>query len=480
MQQIPAKQIPVQIHNPGQKNGKIYVRLTSGLFQNLRRLISGSMMLMFFGTAWINLDGHQIVLFDFFSRRIHLFGLQLSPQDLFLLAGFMIVGAVLLFAMAMAYSRIWCGFACPQSIWSWIFIRIEDMTEGSRNKRIKRDMQGLNSGNLLRRIIKHSLWLVVATATAITFIGYFVPIREIATDVLNAEMSLEMFSWILIFALLTYVNAGLTREKVCLHMCPYARFQSVMFDEDTRVVSYNSDRGEPRAKPGAKPGTQSSTTASTSTRTKSFTTTETIAETKSGDCVDCHLCVHVCPTGIDIRHGLQADCIACGACIDVCDQVMTKLKRPTGLIRFISANQEAGNKSALLRPRLIGYFAAILLISGYLGWEFSQREALIVDISKDRQFLYQHNSQGQLCNDYQMIIENLAIISDTLNISVEDKRFILFGSDKIKTKQGQREEYRYRICTEQATGLPPRTDLQFLISNAEKTWRAQSTFIAPR
>ncbi len=207
------QQIPVHQHDPKQVDGKIYVRLTEGHYQRIRRAISGSLMLMFFLTAWINLDGQQIVLFDFFSRRLHLFGMLLSPKDIYLLAGFMIIGAILLFALASAYSRVWCGFACPQSIWTWVFIRIETITEGRRNNRIKDDKKGWNPGKLTRRIAKHSLWALFATLTSMTFIGYFVPIREIASDIISLNLSLEMFSWILIFALLTYVNAGLVREK---------------------------------------------------------------------------------------------------------------------------------------------------------------------------------------------------------------------------------------------------------------------------
>lgn len=461
------QKIPVHQHDPNQVNGKIYVRLTQGFFQNLRRLISGSLMLMFFGTVWINLNDQQIVLFDFFGRRIHLFGLQLSPQDLFLLAGFMIIGAVLLFAMAMAYSRIWCGFACPQSIWSWLFIRIETLTEGNRNKRIKLDQGKFSLELMARRALKHLLWVLLATLTAITFIGYFVPIREIATDILNLQLSLEMFSWILIFALLTYINAGLTREKVCLHMCPYSRFQSVMFDEDTRVVSYDKNRGEPRS-PSIKAKTAQ----------------------QSGDCVDCNLCVHVCPTGIDIRQGLQADCIACGACIDACDIVMKKLGRKTGLIRFISAHAEQGKASPLLRPRLIGYLGAIALVSVYLGWEFNNRDQLLIEVLRDRQNIYRITEAGHICNDYRMIVENVALNTpdrETVGLKLnlkQKKQYSLQGPELIDLGQGERSEFNLQVCDNSREGKaadqPGSEPLQFRLSANGEVWSQTSSFLYPQ
>ncbi len=447
------QKIPVYEYDPHQKSGKIYVRLTEGLFQNLRRLISGSLMLMFFATAWINFDGQQIVLFDFFNRRIHLFGLLLSPKDLFLLAGMMIFGATLLFAMAMAYSRVWCGFACPQSIWTWVFIRIEDLTEGSRNNRIKadRNMRGMN---LARRILKHILWLLFATLTAVTFIGYFTPIREIATDIMQLNVSAELAGWIIIFALLTYVNAGLTREKVCLHMCPYSRFQSVMFDEDTRTVSYDATRGEPR-------------------RTERK---ESAAEGR-GDCIDCKLCIHVCPTGIDIREGLQADCLACGACIDVCDQVMIKTKKPTGLIRFKSANAEAGQASAVWRPRLAGYMTVMTAMAVGLGWGFMDRDAVLIDISRDRQNLYQVDNRGLICNDYQLAVENVYLDQQALSIAVADTQYSLSGPQQIQLPLGQRGEYQLRVCRQDDANPSPA--VQFMISSSDQKWLADTTFIDP-
>ena len=448
------QQIPVHQHDPKQVDGKIYVRLTEGHYQRIRRAISGSLMLMFFLTAWINLDGQQIVLFDFFSRRLHLFGMLLSPKDIYLLAGLMIIGAVLLFALASTYSRVWCGFACPQSIWTWVFIRIETITEGRRNNRIKDDKRGWGAAKLSRRIAKHTLWALFATLTSMTFIGYFVPIREIAGDIISLNLSLEMFSWILVFALLTYVNAGLVREKVCAHMCPYARFQSVMFDPDTRTISYDVERGEPRHKN---------------------------RNTEGGDCIDCKLCVHVCPTGIDIRQGLQSDCITCGACIDACDDVMTRMRKPTGLIRFISENQEQNKPSPVMRPRIYAYIAIIASISSYLIWGFANKEALIMDIIRDRQNLYMTNSSGETCNEYKLIIENITQADANFVLSLDTQALRLQGPAQINLPQGVRETYNYRICaplSNDTASVPHQVTLS--ASNSENQWQQTTSFIQPQ
>ncbi|MDX2421274.1 MAG: cytochrome c oxidase accessory protein CcoG [Amphritea sp.] len=423
MQKIPLRQVPIAASvTPFAKDGKFHVRLTEGRFQNLRRLTTWPLIALFFGLVWVQIDGQPILFFSFEQRKITLFGSALSWHDLPLLAGVMIAGATLLFFMAVAWGRIWCGFACPQSIWTWLFIRIETLTEGRANHRAKTEGQPLRGVRLLRRITKHLLWILLSLLTAATFTGYFVPIREIATDALQLQMSLSMLGWLAIMAALTYANAGLVREKICLHACPYARFQSVMFDRDTLTVSYDAQRGEPRA----------------NHRTSSD---------NSGDCVDCGICVQVCPTGIDIRDGLQAACIDCAACIDACDTVMDKLQRPRGLIRFASEQQLIGKSSPFLRPRLAGYAAIMLCAFGVVAYGFTETKGLLVEIRRDRTNLVTQLDQNTVCNLYRVKVEGFAKEQTLVQVSLtQHEQYQLHGPAEIDLRESNSVWLPFRIC----------------------------------
>ncbi|WP_136680815.1 cytochrome c oxidase accessory protein CcoG [Neptunomonas sp. XY-337] len=375
MQKIPVQQVdPVALTAAD----KIHVRLTEGRFQNLRRFISWPLMFAYFALVWVQFDGRPWLLFDFAERHILLFGNTLSWHDLPALAGIMIAGACLLFFLAVGWGRVWCGFACPQSIWTWVFIRIERWTEGRATERAKNEKLPLRSTRLARRVAKHLLWIAFATLTAITFTGYFIPVRELTSSLLTGTASLSVIGWLICMAALTYTNAGLVREKICLHACPYSRFQGVMFDLDTRTVMYDAARGEPRRG----------------------------AESTQGDCIDCGICVKVCPTGIDIRDGLQAACIDCGACIDACDAVMEKIKKPLGLIRFASEKQLQKAPSPIYRPRLAGYFAVLTLAVSGVVYGLQQPTELLVEIRRDRGALFYSPQQDVVCNRYLIKIEN--------------------------------------------------------------------------
>lgn len=405
-------------------DGKFHVRLTEGKFQNLRRLSSWPMIALFFGLAWVQVDGQPWLFFSFEQHRIILFGSAFSWRELPLLSGLLILGANLLFFVAVAYGRVWCGFACPQSIWTWMFIRIEQLTEGRAHQRAKSDNSPLNQNRLLRRSAKHALWLLLALATAITFTGYFVPIRTILTDISTLQTSLTMISWLLIVTGLTYINAGLVREKICLHACPYSRFQGVMIDRDTKTVSYDSNRGDPRAYKRA-------------------------AHENSGDCVDCHLCVQVCPTGIDIRDGMQASCIDCAACIDACDNVMAKLKLPKGLIRFASENELAGSNSPILRPRLYAYGLVLALITLLMLYSFSNTQTLAASIQRDRAALFLRLDDETICNNYLIKLEDVSNQHRFVDVSVSNSAmFELRGSPQIDLSTGDSVWHRYRVCTQ--------------------------------
>lgn len=439
--------------SPYAKEGKIHVRLTRGKFQNWRRLISWPLMALFFGMVWVTVEGQPWVHFSFAERNILLFGSLLSWNDLPLLAGLMIAGSSLLFFMAVAWGRVWCGFACPQSIWTWMFIRIEDWTEGRAAFRQKSEQRPLTGMRMIRRIIKHMLWLILALMTAFTFTGYFIPIRALLTDALTLQLSTLVYGWLFIMTGLTYVNAGLVREKICLHACPYARFQSVMFDQHTRTVSYDHNRGEPRGALGF----------NTSSR---------------GDCVDCSLCVQVCPTGIDIRDGLQAACIDCAACIDACDAVMQKIGREPGLIRFASESQLAKQPSAIVRPYLLGYGLVCLLALGVVLIGFQHKTTLLVEISRDRGSLFTQQENGEICNHYRVKLERFDPAFEQLRVSVSGAfDFRLFGPHEISLDQ-QSTQTNYRICV--ANIDVDRTDVIFTFTGADKVLNMSTSFISQR
>lgn len=439
---------------PLARDGKFHVRLIEGRFQNWRRLTSWPLLALFFGLVWVRVDGQPWLLFSFEQRRINLFGSALSWHDLPLLAGLMIAGASLLFFLAVAWGRIWCGFACPQSIWTWLFIRIEQFTEGRASQRARQEHRPLTAALLLRRVVKHGLWMLLATATATTFTGYFVPIREIVADSVNLEMSPALWGWIVIMAALTYANAGLVREKICLHACPYSRFQGVMFDRETRSVSYDHGRGEPRAN-------------------------RRNAGANSGDCVDCGICVQVCPTGIDIRDGLQAACIDCGACIDACDNVMEKIQRPTGLIRFASEAEFSGEKARLLRPRLAGYGAVIIAAMGGVLWGFAGTTDLLVEIRRDRGALFTQLDEHTVCNNYRVKVESFAKVLSPINVSVQGpEQFELFGAETIDLNESNSTWLPYRVC-----GIDieqPLSTLTFNFQGQQALASKETTFLTQR
>ncbi|MFK4752585.1 cytochrome c oxidase accessory protein CcoG [Oceanobacter antarcticus] len=444
-----------------QVNGKFYVRLMAGHYQNLRRWLSWPLMAAFFLVVWLPWDGHPAVLFSSQERRIFLFGLNLSWHDLPLLSGMLIAAAALLFFTAVAWGRVWCGFACPQSVWTWLFIRIEHLIEGDARVVRKRESRGLSVTDWLRRGVKHGVWMVVALATAATFSGYFVPVRELTAELVLLEFGSGVWLWVIIMAALTYANAGLVREKICLHACPYSRFQSVMFDLDTRTVSYDVARGEPRI----------------SARRQS---------SSGGDCVDCSLCVQVCPTGIDIRDGLQAACIDCGACIDACDGVMTRLERPPGLIRFASERQLQGQSSPLFRGRLLGYGAIALMAVGAVIWGFTQTTAMVVEVRRDRTELFSIRPDDTVCNDYRLKVEGFVpgqtlvqvIVRELVAVGADEGQFELLGPEGIDLAQSQASWQNYRVCA--LNPAQGKTRLQFEFRLGKHISTRNSTFLVGR
>lgn len=367
---------------------KIFTRSISGFYQRLRALTGWPLLIGYFGLPWLQFDGRQAVLFDLPARQFHIFGLTIWPQDLWLLGWMLMISAFALFAITTMVGRLWCGYTCPQTVWTAIFMWIEQFAEGSRHQRIRLNQAGWSISKVRKRLMKHGMWLGVALFTGIGFVGYFTPIRELMPGLVSFDIDLLgswAGLWVAFFTLATYFNAGWLREQVCIYMCPYARFQSAMIDADTLTVAYDTVRGEPRGarKRGA-------------LRTQS----------ELGDCIDCTLCVQVCPTGIDIRDGLQYECIGCAHCIDACDQVMKQMGYVTGLIGYRSERSMAGEKVRVLRPRSLGYAGITFVLCGALLWALANRDMLTVDVLRDRGALYQVDSSGMVHNDYQLVALN--------------------------------------------------------------------------
>ncbi|MDT8386894.1 MAG: cytochrome c oxidase accessory protein CcoG [Thiogranum sp.] len=368
------------------RHEKIYPRQVHGIFARLRTLGVISLLGLYYGIAWLPWDGRQAVLFDLPARKFYIFNLTFWPQDFFFFAWLLVIAALALFFFTALAGRLWCGYACPQTVWTEAFLWIERKVEGSRNQQIKRDQGPLTAEKIRAKTIKHTIWIVFSLYTGFTFVGYFTPIRELAAATVNFSLGPWETFWILFYGLATYGNAAWMREQVCIYMCPYARFQSAMFDNDTLVISYDTGRGEPRG-----------------SRKRSIDP----RQAGLGDCVDCTLCVQVCPTGIDIREGLQYQCIGCAACIDACDQVMDKMDYPKGLIRYTTENAMAGKKTRLLRPRILMYIVLLSALSLGLVYSITQRVPLQLDIIRDRNSLYRETPEGMVENVYNVKIINM-------------------------------------------------------------------------
>ncbi len=347
----------------------IHPRSVSGWFSNWRWGMVALTQLVFYGMPWLQWGQRQAVLFDLEARRFYLFGLVLYPQDFIYLAGLLVISALSLFLFTAVAGRLWCGFSCPQTVYTEMFLWIERKIEGDRGARIKLDASALSMEKLVKKSFKHIVWLGVGVWTGFTFVGYFTPVRELAMAFITTQMGPWQIFWVLFYGFATYGNAGFLREQVCKYMCPYARFQSAMFDKDTLIVSYDTARGEPR---GARPRNTAP------------------ASRGLGSCIDCTLCVQVCPTGIDIRQGLQYECIGCGACADVCDTVMDKMGDARGLVRFTTQQGLAQGWSRaqiwrrVARPRVLIYTALLLAISTALLTSLLLRTPFKVDVVRDR------------------------------------------------------------------------------------------------
>ena len=437
-----SKPIPLQLRDDDGNllyvsERKIYPRDVSGTFTRLRVAAVIWLLGMFYVFPWLRWDGRQAVLFDLPARKFHVFGLTFWPQDFVFLALLLIIAGIALFFFTALAGRLWCGYACPQTVWTEVFLWMERWTEGDRGRRMKLDQGPWTREKVLRKGAKHLLWLAFALWTGFTFVGFFTPITDLAARLVPFEWGGWETFWVLFYALATWGNAGFLREQVCKYMCPYARFQSAMFDRNTLLIAYDPRRGEPR-------GPRKRGLASVLERGRGLLDLSTaydyvfrasqhpsaadaraqargtivlahagekaeplpkFAPEELGDCIDCTICVQVCPTGIDIRNGLQYECIACGACIDACDEVMAKVGYPRGLIRYTTQNAIDGRPSRVLRPRILVYGTLLLTLLVAFAWGITHREPFIAEALRDRNALYRITADG-IENGYTLKLVN--------------------------------------------------------------------------
>lgn len=451
--------------------GRVYTRKISGFFQSIRRYTGLPLIVGFLLMPWFIIDGRPAMMFDLPARKFHILWMTFWPQDGMLLAWLLIIAAFTLFTVTVLVGRVWCGFTCPQTVWTLMFIWAEHFCEGDRNKMIKLDKQAWNTEKVLRKGAKHFLWVLIAFITGVTFIGYFTPIRELLLGFWpsvdpNGYVAFNLHPaaafWTLFFAFMTYLNAGWLREQVCKYMCPYARFQSVMYDTDTLAVHYDAARGETRGP--RKPHDDYK------------------AEGK-GDCIDCSWCVQVCPVDIDIREGMQYECINCGLCVDACNQVMDKMGYERGLIRFTSEDQLENGTTHFLRPRLFGYILAVIVMMSAFVYTVGTRQPVSVDIIRDRGARMYRVTNDQVQNVYTVKINNMDQRPHTYNIQVEGEGgYRIRGYRPLELEEGEIFTVPVRVSVPKEDLLQTKSVIYFTVTAKDDetiTASGETTFIGP-
>lgn len=494
---------------------KIYPRSVQGGLQTWRKLAVVVLLGMFYVFPWLRWDGRQAVLFDLPARKFYVFGLNFWPQDFVFLAMLLIIAGLALFFFTALAGRLWCGYACPQTVWTEVFLWMEQWTEGDRNARMKLDAAPWSGEKALRKGGKHLLWLVFSLWTGFTFVGFFTPVMDLAarTPLVGAAPGWggwETF-WVLFYALATWGNAGFLREQVCKYMCPYARFQSAMFDRNTLIIAYDPMRGEPRGprKRGltsvierarglldvttaydyvfraahfanATAAQAAGTTAVTDTALKAEPLPK-FAPDQLGDCIDCTICVQVCPTGIDIRNGLQYECIACGACIDACDQVMDKMGYPHGLIRYATQNAIDGKPTRVFRPRVLLYGTLLLAMCVAWAWGVANRTPLIAEILRDRNALYRETDDNRVENSYTLKLVNKDVKPRAFRISVQAPAGITLVGGEQTIRAGAEQVSNLPLVLTAPDDIHGKHGVTFRVERLDGTAQAdvESTFFGP-
>jgi cytochrome c oxidase accessory protein FixG len=448
---------------------KVYPREVSGRFTRLRLTAAWVLLGLFYLLPWVRWNGRQAILFDLPARQFHLFGLTLWPQDFIFLAWLLVMAALSLFFFTAIAGRLWCGYACPQTVWTEVFLWLERVVEGDRTRRMKLDAGPWTGEKWLRKGVKQLLWIAFALWTGFTFVGFFTPIAELAARTLVLALGPWETFWLMFYGFATYGNAGFLREQVCKYMCPYARFQSAMFDKDTLIITFDAERGEPRG--GRRRGTDARSAG-------------------LGDCTDCTLCVQACPTGIDIRKGLQYECIACAACIDACDGVMDRMGYARGLVRYDTQNALQHRGKRVLRPRVIVYGTLLaLLFAGFVA-ALVLRKPVALDVLHDRNTLYRTLGSGETENVYLLKIMNKDGAPHDFLVTLgtgEDEGPATYRLDpaapRFTVAPGEVFNAAVRVRREAWTDADPSTELHLTITATDDpglTARAEARFFAPR
>ena len=447
---------------------KIYPRSVSGLFSNWRWAMVVLTQLVFYGLPWLEWGQRQAILFDLGVRRFYIFGLVLYPQDFIYLTGILVISALSLFLFTAVAGRLWCGYACPQTVYTEMFLWIEKKIEGDRSARMRRDAKPLSVDKLWRKTAKHAAWLIVALWTGFTFVGYFTPIKELGVEFIQMSMSSWEVFWTFFYGFATYGNAGFMREQVCKHMCPYARFQSAMFDKDTLIVTYDEKRGEPRGARSKKAD---------------------LSTLNLGSCVDCSLCVQVCPTGIDIRKGLQYECIGCGACVDVCDTVMDKVGYPRGLVKYTTQNAMAQGWTQsqtlrhVLRPRVLIYTSILGSIVLAMVVSLSMRTLFKVDVVRDRGVMARVVSAGKIENVYRLQVMNATEALQRYKITVSGlPGLVVTSENEVAVAATEAQWLPVRVQAPPEAAAPGSHVIQFQIDSLDSPGQLieKSAFLIPR
>lgn len=452
-----------------QARQEIYPREIQGRYASLRWFFVWLTQLVFYGFPWLEWNGRQAVLFDLAARKFYIFGIVLWPQDFIYLAALLIVCAYSLFLFTAIFGRVWCGFACPQTVYTEIFMWFERKIEGDRSTRMRLDRQPMSIMKFARKATKHVVWISFALWTGYTFVGYFTPIQVLSQEILTLSLGPWEWFWVLFYGFATYGNAGWMREQVCKYMCPYARFQSAMFDKDSLIITYDQERGEPR---GA--------------RSKS----DTAANTTLGACIDCSMCVQVCPTGIDIRNGLQYECIGCGACVDACNKVMDKIGAPRGLVRFWTdhAMKYRWTSAQILRhtfrPRVLIYSTILLVIVVVFFGTLLTRTPLKMDVIRDRGSLGREVEDGMIENVYRLQIMNTDEAPHRYKLTVEGIPSIhIQGSDEIALSSTESRAVPVSVRTNEGQGEKGSNKIYFTLTTIDDPAievKEKAVFFVPR